>query len=100
MVRGSLQPADERGEFPGNMFPRDEGFWQVGTPREGRGRLLEALRLELLGPETPEEELHESPLSRYATGMLAPLGTGIPDEEREEELTGGGEDEEAGGVEF
>jgi hypothetical protein len=57
------------------------------------------LRLELLGPETPDEELRESPLSRYATGMLAPFGTGIPDEERDEELTGGADDEEAGAVE-
>lgn len=81
-------------------LPRDDGFWHVSTPREARARLLEALRLELLGPESPDEELHESPLTRYATGMLAPFGTGVPEEEREEELTGGGDDEEAGAVEF
>src|SRR3989454_1275712 len=81
------------------LLPRDDGFWQAETPREGRARLLAALRFELLGPETPEEELRESPLSRYATGMLAPFGTSVPEEEREEEPTGGGDDEEAGAVE-
>jgi hypothetical protein len=49
--------------------------------------LLDTLRLELLGPETPDEELHESPLTRYAAGMLAPFGTGIPEEEHEDQLT-------------
>jgi hypothetical protein len=82
------------------VLPRDEEFWRVETPRQGRARLVDALRLELLGPESPEEELRESPISRYAMGLLAPFGTGIPDEERDEELTGGGEDEEAGAVDL
>src|SRR5713226_2005884 len=81
-------------------LPRDDGFWQAATPREGRARLVAALRFELLGPETPEEELRESPLSRYATGMLAPFGTSVPEEEREEDPTGSGDDEESGAVEF
>src|SRR5574341_468628 len=34
-------------------LPREEGFWQAATPREARARLLQALRIELLGPETP-----------------------------------------------
>src|SRR5438128_1611425 len=82
------------------LLPHEDGFWRAATPREGRARLLAALRFELLGPEAPEEELRESPLSRYATGMLAPFGTDIPEEEREEDPTGGGDDEEAGAVEF
>ena len=47
------------------LLPRDEAFWAVTKPREARGRILEALRLELLGPETSEEELHESPLTTF-----------------------------------
>jgi hypothetical protein len=82
------------------VLPQEEGFWQVTKPREARARLLEALRLEVLGPEAPDEALRESPLTRYGTGMLAPFGTGVPDEERDEELTGGGDDEEAGAVEL
>ncbi len=82
------------------LFPRDDGFWQAATPREGRARLVTALRYELLGPETPEEELRESPLTRYATGMLAPFGTGTPDEEHDEEPASGADDEEAGAVEL
>jgi hypothetical protein len=65
--------------------------------------LLEALRFELLGPATPDEELRESPLSRYATGTLAPFGTGLADDEREQDLGGGGSGDEqeltANGVE-
>ena len=82
------------------MLPRDAEFWKVAKPREGRERLLDALRLELLGPENEEEELRESPLTRYVTGTLAPLGTGIPEEDRDEQLTGGGEDEENGSVDI
>lgn len=45
---------------------------QSDTVRE---RLINALRLELLGPETPDEVLHQSPNTRYLLGMLAPSGT-------------------------
>lgn len=82
------------------MPPKDQGFWRVATPRAARGRLLEALRFELLGPESPTEELRESPLTRYVTGMLAPFGTGIPDEENDDALTTADEEEEAGEVDF
>jgi hypothetical protein len=59
------------------------------------------LRLELLGPETPEERLNESPLTKYVAGTLAPFGTDVPEEEREDQLTGGdGDDEESGAVDF
>src|SRR5205807_1127780 len=75
-------------------------FWRAQTPREARSRIAAALRLELLGPETPEEQLHESPLTKYVAGTLAPFGTGVPEEERDDQLTGDGEDEEAGAVDF
>lgn len=90
----------EQNSTPANVLPRDDGFWHVATPRDARQRLLDTLRLELLGPEAPEEKLRESPLTRYATGMLAPFGTDIPDDERDDQLTGGGDDEEAGSVDF
>jgi hypothetical protein len=85
---------------PENSLPPEKAFWQVQTPREGRERLLESLRLELLGPLDPHEELRESPLSRYVVGMLAPFGTEVADEERDEAATEGEEDEEASGLEF
>lgn len=80
------------------MLPSEAEFWNVATPREARARLSDALRFELLGPSIPDEVLRESPISRYAAGMLAPFGTEMPDEERDEELTSRGEDEEAGAV--
>ena len=40
-----------------------------------RARLLDALKTDLLGPETPKEELAQSPSTRYLIGMLAPQGT-------------------------
>jgi hypothetical protein len=86
--------------YPLGHSPLDDDFWRTRTPREARTRLVEALRFELLGPATAEEELRESPLTRYATGMLAPFGTGVADDEQDEELTGGGDDEEAGAVEM
>lgn len=81
------------------VFPRDEQFWNAKTPREARSRLSEALRFELLGPEHEAEELRESPLTRYATGMLAPFGTDVAVEETDEEVADG-DDDEPGGVDF
>ena len=40
-----------------------------------RERLLDALRVDLVGPEEPEEVLQQSPGTRYLVGMLAPRGT-------------------------
>lgn len=94
-----MAPDDKHIVSPGAPLPRDDGFWQAPTPREGRTRLLQALRLELLGPQAADEVLRESPLTRYVTGMLAPFGTGTPDEECDEERTGGSDDEEVGAVE-
>ena len=66
------------------MKPIDDGYWDVATPREARARLVDALRLELLGPWAADETLTESPLTRYVTRMLAPFGTGVPEEEHDE----------------
>jgi len=82
------------------VLPRQDEFWRAQTPREARSRIVAALRLELLGPEIPEEQLHESPLTKYVAGTLAPFGADVPEEERDDQLTGGGEDEEAGAVDF
>lgn len=75
------------------LHPREGDFWRVATPRSARARLIEALQLELLGPASPTEELHESPISRYVLGMLAPIGTGIPEEEHGDELAADMDDE-------
>jgi hypothetical protein len=84
----------------GTELPRQDEFWRAQTPREARSRIVTALRLELLGPETPEEQLHESPLTKYVAGTLAPFGTDVPEEERDDQLTGDSDDEEAGAVDF
>lgn len=42
-----------------------------------RERLINALRLELLGPETADEVLSQSPNTRYLVSMLAPAGTAL-----------------------
>ena len=39
-----------------------------------RERLLNALKTDLLGPEAPDEQLAQSPSTRYLIGMLAPQG--------------------------
>ena len=60
----------------------EEAYYQAqgNTVRE---RLLDALKIDLLGPETPEEELTQSPASRYLIGMLAPRGTRLSPSEDE-----------------
>src|SRR5438128_124427 len=40
--------------------------------RQARGRIVEALRLELMGPSEPEELIKENPTTRYIVGRLAP----------------------------
>lgn len=91
--------ADEASPLPA-ILPGGQEFWNATTPRGARTRLMQALRFELLGPETPDEELRESPLNRYSTGTLAPFGTEVPDDERDEQLTDSGGEEESGAVEF
>ena len=55
-----------------------------------RERLLNALRIDLLGPETPSETLHQSPATRYLVGMLAPQGTApSPSEDEDSEIADG-----------
>ena len=48
-----------------------------------RARLLYALKIDLLGPESPEEVLSQSPATRYLVGMLAPRGTTLSASEDE-----------------
>lgn len=48
-----------------------------------RARLLDALKIDLVGPEAPEEVLSQSPATRYLVGMLAPRGTGLSADEDE-----------------
>ncbi|HEU4974151.1 MAG TPA: DISARM system helicase DrmA [Baekduia sp.] len=63
-----------------------------------REALLRDLRLELLGPESPDELLKQSPNTRYLVGMLAPNGTAA-DEAEDEGLEGSaGEGQEDGQV--
>lgn len=40
--------------------------------RDSRGRILDALRRELLGPSQPDETILEFPTTRYNVGRLAP----------------------------
>ena len=42
-----------------------------------RRQLLDQLRIDLVGPADPEEELVESPMTRYVCGLLAPYGTSV-----------------------
>ena len=48
-----------------------------------RARLLDALKIDLVGPEAPEEVLSQSPATRYLVGMLAPRGTALSASEDE-----------------
>ena len=60
------------------MNQQSTGKEQTYYEAEGdtvRERLLDALKIDLLGPETPDEALFQSPASRYLIGMLAPRGT-------------------------
>lgn len=78
------------------MTPADADFWDVSTPVQARARLVEALNYELLGPSAPEEELYESPVTRYVTGQLAPYGTGVLPSERDDSMAPDGGDEDRG----
>jgi hypothetical protein len=76
--------------------PVDDEFWNLPTPVEARARLVDALRYELLGPSADEEELFESPVTRYLTGLLAPYGTGVLPSERDDSWSADGGEEDAG----
>lgn len=79
--------------------PRDPNYWASDLPRTARSKLVNALKLELLGPEAEDEQLRESPLTRYVTGMLGPFGSSVPAQEHDEAFAAGADDEEAGAVE-
>ena len=62
-----------------------------------RDRLLNALTIDLLGPEAPDETLHQSPATRYLVGMLAPRGTGVsPSEDEHDDVAEGDGNDTAG----
>ena len=105
--------------FPGRLQDHWSGIGEIGelsgeantsvnASAEVRDRLIEALRLDLIGPRPRDEALHherlpQAPSRWYLTGFLAP--TGAPDAQRaqdaEEELdepsepTQGGDDASA-----
>ncbi|MBN2717055.1 MAG: DISARM system helicase DrmA [Deltaproteobacteria bacterium] len=68
----------------------------LNKKRKVRERLVDALRTELLGPSSPDEQIHEFPTSRYITGRLAPLETEIDDLENDSISSGSGEAAEDG----
>ena len=47
------------------------------TPAAVRDRLLEALRVDLVGPALPDELLDQNPTCWYLTGFLAPLNASL-----------------------
>ena len=59
-----------------------------------RERLLDALKVDLLGPESQNEVLTQSPGSRYLLGMLAPSGTKLSPSEDDDSSSTVEEDEE------
>ena len=61
---------DQQPTAPQQQFPTMPG-------ETVRDRLVGALRIDLLGPETENETLHQSPATRYLVGMLAPQGTSV-----------------------
>ena len=63
-----------------------------------RGRLLDALKTDLLGPESREEVLTQRPSTRYLIGMLAPQGTSLSpsDDEGTDATVDGAEEQETG----
>lgn len=79
--------------------PLDDDFWEASDAPGVRRRLVEALHYELLGPSAEDEELFESPVTRYLTGLLAPFGTGVLPSEQDVCLGPGDGDEDAGGSE-
>lgn len=52
---------------------------------EVRGKILEAVRMDLLGPQQDTELLDESPISSYITGMLYPADTSLSEDEEFDE---------------
>jgi hypothetical protein len=76
--------------------PTDEAFWDIADSAVARQRLVDALKYELLGPAEDEEELFESPVTRYLTGLLAPFGTGVLPSEQDVSLAAHDGDDDVG----
>jgi hypothetical protein len=79
--------------------PVDDNFWEASNAPAVRRRLVEAIHYELLGPSTEDEELAESPVTRYLAGLLAPFGTGVLPSEQDVSLTLGEGEDDTGGAE-
>jgi hypothetical protein len=77
-------------------IPTHEDFWDFSGSPGARQRLIDALTYELVGPSEDEEELFESPATRYLTGLLAPFGTGVLPSEQDVSLTAGEGDDDVG----
>lgn len=71
-------------------MPLDSEFWKRSDPSSARAALVETLQYDLLGPSEPDEEIDESPLTRYLVGMLAPFGTVVAAEEDDSLDSGAG----------
>jgi len=70
------------------------------APATLRDQLAEMVIKDLLGPTSPEEELHQyedHAFKRYLVGMLAPKGSEVAGEELDELATGDGDEGEEGG---
>ena len=59
-----------------------------------RERLLDALKVDLLGPEAQDEVLSQSPGTRYLVGMLAPIGTKLSPSEDDDSSSAVDSDDE------
>jgi len=49
-----------------------------------RSELVTRLKVDLFGPDAPDEEIQDLPSDRYLTGILFPQQTEVPEEEQEE----------------
>ena len=75
----------------------DSSPMKTPSPEEIRDELDVLVRRELLGPsDGNEEELEDSPTTRYLVGMLAPPGAEVGAEQNEEFATGGSNDQQDG----
>lgn len=51
---------------------------------DARDTLVERMKIDLMGPETPDEVISDRPTDRYLTGILFPPRTAVPPEEDDE----------------
>src|SRR3954447_3432533 len=95
MFSSSTLPVSSSRPRPLLSEPQEFLDFQGATPRD---RLIDALRIELLGPEAPDEVLKQSPNTRYLVGMLAPGGTPLDPVEDDAMENSEGEEQSDGQV--